>query len=220
MGMQILMQVNGCWACQQVYATCSQCRPQKARGARAYMHACLCAPWVWQYALSYMHECAPSRCTGSRVPRSGRSACSTASTVFLRYCPDTCTGSVGGLPTATTSVVSPSTCSQSRACHTSDRCRMPYDVVYRGMSHSALAKKRCRHSSSPLAVVLCCLCRLMPGAAVRQTTCLLCKWAVCNTVVVVRFCLPWLQHRHIKGSHRKGVAQGWAGLKQAARGDV
>ena len=66
----------------------------------------------------------------------------------------------------------------------------------------------------------CCLCRLMPGAAVRQTTCLLCKWAVCNTVVVVRFCLPWLQHRHIKGSHRKGVAQGWAGLKQAARGDV
>ena len=50
------------------------------------------------------------RCTGKSLPRSGLSTCSKAMTVFLRYCPDTCTGTLGGLCTAIRSSVSATTC--------------------------------------------------------------------------------------------------------------
>ena len=50
------------------------------------------------------------RCTGNSLPRSGLSTCSKAITVFLRYCPDTCTGTLGGLCTAIRSSVSATTC--------------------------------------------------------------------------------------------------------------
>ena len=46
------------------------------------------------------------RCTGSSRPSSGRSAARMPTTVFLRYWPVGCTGTVAGLWTATTSGVS------------------------------------------------------------------------------------------------------------------
>ena len=48
-----------------------------------------------------------SLCTGNSFPSCGCSASRMLARLFLRYCPDTCTGMLAGLPTATKSAVWP-----------------------------------------------------------------------------------------------------------------
>jgi hypothetical protein len=138
-------------------------------------------------------RCAPRRCTGSSGPRSGRSAWSTAATVFFLCCPATCTGSVGGLPIATTSADAPNTC-DAMACHLSPCHKRLWLQLRNAALHPATHGSFLQPDIDPLWD---------------------CSWQVAQPRVV---CGAAASKCVVQGWHAAGGARGWAGPAREAHG--